>query len=649
MTPATEKGESAPRAGWIARSLLLAVFVLVTAPEWITSASRGVDGSWILGLSMAEVRGLVHGRDIAFTFGPLGFALTPTSYAGSAHHALPIRLAIFAIWCGSTGLLLFRVRGRVAPLVFLLAASLNGLPIPLGPAWSLVGMLTLAVLNLLIVAEVDRRPAWAIPAAMLAGAAMLTKFSAGVSCSGALGVWALIQLRREPSLRTVKRLLLLSLAYFGTMASLFVAYGGPLSALPAYLKLSRELASGYSAQMVSSDPAISPFVPACLVGLTVLALALSARRRWALTPVLAIILFPMFVLYKGSIVRLDAGHLQLHWPTMFSLFGLLIPIAGRYERLGRRTTVAVAALLAWTLVFPSFTTRDLAAAVRNNWYNLFHFRAVSTAVRERDEALRISMSLPERVRARIGREPVDVFPCDISVVWANHLNWRPRPVFQSYAAYTPLLDERNAELYRDPGRAPRFILYSHYAIDQEVPSLVDSRTWIEIYRWYDFVDEAGEYLLLQRRSTPRWTGGSRLASATHSMKKRLEIPAVPNGLSFLKADIELTVWGRLMAFLYRVEPPRARLEFGDGSKAIVRTVWRNADGGFLISHVPRHLASVRTLFETGAGDECVAVTFRDVSGWNFRPTFRVRVMHSPPIEDRMEPEIAAAPGGEAIR
>jgi hypothetical protein len=140
----------------------------------------------------------------------------------------------------------------------------------------------------------------------------------------------------------------------------------------------------------------------------------------------------------------------------------------------------------------------------------------------------------------IGRDPVDVYPWEVSTVWANNLNWRPRPVFQSYAAYTPLLDDLCADLYRDPARAPRYILYSHAATDQQIASLVDSRTWVEMLRWYDCIDQASEYLLLRRRPSPRWTGGSRLVSTVHSFKERLDVPVVPNGLTFPKADLELT-------------------------------------------------------------------------------------------------------------
>ena len=38
-----------------------------------------------------------------------------------------------------------------------------------------------------------------------------------------------------------------------------------------------------------------------------------------------------------------------------------------------------------------------------------------------------------------------VDPSEVTVAWANDLDWRPLPVFQPYMAWTEDLDRRNAE------------------------------------------------------------------------------------------------------------------------------------------------------------------------------------------------------------
>jgi hypothetical protein len=45
----------------------------------------------------------------------------------------------------------------------------------------------------------------------------------------------------------------------------------------------------------------------------------------------------------------------------------------------------------------------------------------------------------------IGQRPVDIYPWDASLAWVLNLNWDPQPVFQAYSAYTPALDDLNAD------------------------------------------------------------------------------------------------------------------------------------------------------------------------------------------------------------
>ncbi len=111
---------------------------------------------------------------------------------------------------------------------------------------------------------------------------------------------------------------------------------------------------------------------------------------------------------------------------------------------------------------------------------------------------------------RIGSESVDAYPWDVSYVIANGLNWKPRFVLQqSYAAYNPALDQRCTDNYREEN-APRYILYSHQAISTMHPCIVDIQTRMEIYRWYDVVDQADD-MLAQPRTLP-FTFRSRLPS-----------------------------------------------------------------------------------------------------------------------------------------
>ncbi|WP_165251433.1 hypothetical protein [Paludisphaera soli] len=627
------------------RVLLLVGFVMLTIPQWVSQMGVGLDPSWITGLHLSADRGLAHGRDFIFTYGPLGFALCPKELGDLDLHSVAIRLGLNLFWWTSVGILLFRVKGYATPLVFAATMAISGIALDGEFNLSLYGAVILPVVGFLLLAELDRRPTWAIPAAFLAGAAILTKFNLGVACTAALGMWSLMRLARDPSRRVFARLMLLATVYFGSMIGFFLAYGGPLSTLWPFLQASGELASAYSTQMTADEPG-NPggVVAAIMLGLTVVGLVISLARRSTLTPAFVIMVAPMFILYKGAVVRQALSHFQLVWPVMVSLTALVLPAASRTLRTRVVATLVVATVLASGFWYSPTSVQKVALRGASNWIGLCKLDETRSSMRDFDARLKREKALPASMRRRIGDESVDVYPWETSYIWTNDLEWSPRPVFQSYCAYTPRLDQMGADHYRGQ-RAPKFILYTHYAIDSQHPCAVDSRTWIEMLRWYDCVDRDGDMLLLQRRVQPRWRGAERLESTSLGFVKSYEPPAAEGGHVFLKAKFELSLLGKLQAIFYKVDPPLIRVHYSKGEPANHRLVWRNAAGGFLVSSLPRDVDGVVRLFQQGAADEVVSVSFHDPSGL-LKPEFRITALRSG--RPKAEPAAVATAGQPSV-
>src|SRR5947207_1288773 len=107
-----------PRAPWLA-----AVALVLAALTWQVQNFKphvGVDNSWAIALHLAAVHGLDYGRDVVFTYGPLGFLSEPlivSQWTGSASFgfALVAQVALAAVVFASAA----RVYGR------LLAAGLT--------------------------------------------------------------------------------------------------------------------------------------------------------------------------------------------------------------------------------------------------------------------------------------------------------------------------------------------------------------------------------------------------------------------------------------------------------------------------------------------------------------------------------------------
>ncbi len=230
-------------------------------------------------------------------------------------------------------------------------------------------------------------------------------------------------------------------------------------------------------------------------------------------------------------------------------------------------------------------------------------------------------TLPCAMLEMIGKATVDVYPHTSCYAFYNDLNWRPRLVPQSYAAYNPILDRKCANLYAGPN-APQFIIYKHESIDTEHPCIVDPVTWLELWCRYDFAARSGDVLLLRHRQTPRWEEARRLGRRWLAFGERWEVPRGVRGPVILRAQPELNTAGALTDLLYKVFPPRLLVEYEDGTTAVHLLVWRNIRSGFLVSDLPKDVSRVPLFLDQGRADRVCAVTFLDDQR-SFRRAFLV--------------------------
>jgi len=70
-----------------------------------------------------------------------------------------------------------------------------------------------------------------------------------------------------------------------------------------------------------------------------------------------------------------------------------------------------------------------------------------------------SFQLEEDIKQIIGKGTIDVYPWDLAYIYANVLTFRPKPILQTYVAFTPWLDAQDANFYRSP-RAPDYLLWT---------------------------------------------------------------------------------------------------------------------------------------------------------------------------------------------
>jgi hypothetical protein len=510
------------------RSTLLMVLVATVIGVWVIPVvgfvvGTGLDPSWGLGLHMAHAQDLAFGRDIVWTFGPLGFLVAPTmAYPITGLLAFWFRLPVFA---GVAWLVLTRLRkvisfgpslsGRVAAI-----ALPTVLAIPI--TWLLIGALGGG--GNIIVAMYVIAAAFAIHALLTD---CVVSFSS-LSIAGAASALALL-IRFDTGFVGILLTLLVSLdrkfgwrrvtVLFGTfcLSVLFtwVVLGQPLSTLIPYVRVSIELGRGYGGGMAwSAHSTWTTLVSVAVVGATGVSVAFSrSLRRPSLFGALGLLGLALTTVQQ-SFGRYDSGHV-LRLVVLCAAVVLLFA--------GKRTLILSALCMSFLLIagmslndvgqpFPKFgwpggevpfahPTTGARYVWRTAEFTLSSARRNGRIEREHDR-LGPLMAIPENVREVARGETVHIDPLEASAVWVYGWKWRPLPVFQTYQANTPALDRLNTRTLTSwtAGSAPQVILSQNTAIDGRVPRWTPPESMLAMVCWYSPAASGGGWTAWTRRS-----------------------------------------------------------------------------------------------------------------------------------------------------
>jgi hypothetical protein len=77
--------------------------------------------------------------------------------------------------------------------------------------------------------------------------------------------------------------------------------------------------------------------------------------------------------------------------------------------------------------------------------------------------------IPKAMIDEIGTKPTHIDPWEASAAWTYGLNWHPVPVFQTYVAYTPALDQMNAAALESAPNDQRVLRQPHKSLDGRNP------------------------------------------------------------------------------------------------------------------------------------------------------------------------------------
>ena len=581
------------------------------------------DNSWIYSINYAVSEGLVFGRDIIFSYGPLSAFVLPLDLAQHVEIAAVFQLSIQIIWLSSIFFLKRHFSRKIDFILFLGVSILCAIPI--GDNVRITertGIFILTVVNFLLLAQLTRRWIWTAFAGAVAAVAVLLKFNVGVACFSLLVAWMVIVFYESRTDRTAP-LLLFFCGSFGAFLlvffALFIEFAGPIDAVSDFLKLSMRVASGYSSSMsLDSQPSSLKtiiFVSAVSYGLLAIYFGFKKKQFF---PFILWTSPAIFLLYKAMVVR--QGFVVNFVPNFLVIGAILSLLVVFSERTGERRAIRVFAtsfmILGCAFLSSSLPESDL---LKNQ---VGKFSALKSVVLNtqlevpRGENDFVAMSIDgsgRQFKLKQGA-PVDVYPKLTAMAWTFNFKYRPRFSLQSYAAYHPELDQLSARGYNSTN-APGFIVFGHESIDGTHPQAVDPLTWLAVYRWYDPFGMSSEVLrggsiLLRRRASPRIPlEASHVSKITVKSGTSIALPEMPGLLTVVSADFRLNWWGYLVNFIYKVERPLMRVSYSDGNEAVYRLSASAAASGFLAGSLSQNLYQVARMFIDGPSQQVQELTF----------------------------------------
>lgn len=548
---------------WAAHTLL---------PTWVGEA--GLEPSWVMGLAYAFRKHWQAGVDYVFTFGPWGYFSTNV-YVSELYWSKML------LWEGAFKLclaavltaLVFRVRGVLGRVCFVLL-----LVYPMdSDAYTFVNIASIAVW---VLGSERGRVRAACAGLTLLAVFLLVKFSY-VAPVAACAFAILASHGKELSWRSAGAL---ALGFAVLLALAWLSAGQSLFNVVSYLQRSLELSSGYSEGMSTPAPSGTHVLAFAIAGLLVFLAVLSTRTRsrafaqaaWACASIPV-----LWVVYKAAFVRASD-----HTPIFFgfTLIAPLLVIAD--ETLARPRKFAA---LASQLACVALSLVGLATAWKQGASDmLLRFGEASetmlasarafvdpSALRAEYEAQmasgRAANTLPS-TRAAVGSATIDMLSQHQALLLLNDLNWSPRPVFQSYATFTPRLMQLNADFYRSE-RAAEFILFGPATIDSRFPTADDALALQVIARDYEPVLIERTCLLLRHAPRPlARTQPQVIVDQELAFGQTLDLSALEGQCHLLRLDIRYTAWGRLCSFLDQAPPFFIEIDADSGATLRTRVV-----------------------------------------------------------------------------
>jgi hypothetical protein len=594
---------------------LLITIICVFVPFSPAMPRDGLDPSWIIGMNQATGQRFSFGEQIIFTFGPYASIYTRAYHPSTDLMMLGGTLFLSFAYCGCFFILRKNIKWRWV-LAFCMALaglthSQDALSLSTYALFSrdtllfslplLVGLSTFKAYSLEDGRLLKSRLAPLYFAFLFAalGLLPLVKGSLSILCGAVAVLCALFFIIN-------RRRLFAFVCVFAPAVSMplfWIASGQNIANLPTYFIRMASIVSGYTEAMsvVNGDfYGIAAIVLYLVASVLILAATLKQfdMPNTSKAFLFCIYFIYLFLAFKAGFVRHDS-HATISG-TSILMAALLLPfvVSTTFIR-----SIVIIALLTWAFVdFKSAHTSPKRFAENVMSTYSLAWNGIKNRIEDKnwprsefDAALK---SLKEKADFPVLQGTTDIYSSNQSSLISSGNAWSPRPILQSYSAYTPELAAINRNhLLTD--QAPDNVIFKVEPLDERFPSIEDGSSWPILMLNYCPTRIVNDNLFLRKMGAGREIN-NQLATAAekHRLGERFNLPHASQPL-FAQIDIQPSILGRMASFFFKPSKLQIKLELKDGTKREFRIVSGMAKSGFLISPLIENTTEFGMLYGKG--------------------------------------------------
>ena len=357
---------------------------------------------------------------------------------------------------------------------------------------------------------------------------------------------------------------------------LLLLYTKSFKVLANYIKGGLEVSSGYGSGMslcTSYETYLLWAIVIVLFYMVELILCL-IEKKYNNFRLLCVFAGPLFMMYKHGFVRADA-HVFISFQGLIVVLSFLFLFADfRREKYGNKFIVILSAMAIMCILINNVNISTVISTIKNRTVDL-----PSQLVSIVNEDIGNQNVLPQEITTRIGQDSATIYPWNILYRVNADFEYRPMPAVQNYCAYTPYLDMKDAEFFRGEN-APKYIILSLETIDGRWSMIETPQTWWEINKNY-YVDYCeNDILLLKQRD------GNREISLKNKEKYSISKDEQINVKNkYVKVDAELSMLGKIAKLFWKIPEVDMNVEYTSGKSETHRILLDNLSAGVDLSSI----------------------------------------------------------------